>query len=257
MPKNLVAVNVALATLATALLVYIASQFVAKTPLPGAGRRPSPPAAASAGAPEAPRPAVNPSAYNVVAARNLFSPTRSEAASATTIAASPAVKPNLYGVVVRDGGSIAYLEDPTTKRVAGYRVGDQIVGGKVQAIRGDVVTIDAPGGAMDVRLHDPGKPRATPAAVTSAPQPNVAPALPGVIPPVAPPAAAAPTQPQVAQPPQAVAPQPQPVTPGQPPVVGAPTPTNTVTPPANPSRRALPPNLLRRLPPGMGDAPQQ
>jgi hypothetical protein len=199
----------------------------------------------------------NAAAYNVVAARNLFSPTRSEAASTTTVAATPLVRPNLYGVVVRDGGSIAYLEDPTTKRVAGYRIGDQILGGKVQAIRGDVVTIDVPGGPMEVRLPDPGKPRATPTAVTGPPQPNVAPALPGVIPPPAPPAAAVPPQPQLAQPPQMVPPQPQPVIPGQPPAAGAPAPTNAVNPPAVPGRRALPPNLLRRLPPGMGDAPQQ
>jgi hypothetical protein len=254
MSRNLVAVNAALAALATALVVYIASQFVARAPLPAGGRRPPQPVT-SAGTVEAPRAPA--SAYNVVAARNLFSPTRTEATSATSVAATPLVRPNLFGVVVRDGGSIAYLEDPTTKRVAGYRVGDQILGGKVQAIRGDVVTIDAPGGAMEVRLHDPGKPRATPAAVTGMPQPGVAPALPGVIPPAAPPAAAAPSQPQVAQPPMQPAQPPQPMMPGQPPVVGVPTQPNVVNPQAVPGRRALPPNLLRRLPPGTGDAPQQ
>jgi hypothetical protein len=223
MSRNLVAVNAALAALATALVVYIASQFVARAPLPAGGRRPPQPVT-SAGTVEAPRAPA--SAYNVVAARNLFSPTRTEATSATSVAATPLVRPNLFGVVVRDGGSIAYLEDPTTKRVAGYRVGDQILGGKVQAIRGDVVTIDAPG-------------------------------LPGVIPPAAPPAAAAPSQPQVAQPPMQPAQPPQPMMPGQPPVVGVPTQPNVVNPQAVPGRRALPPNLLRRLPPGTGDAPQQ
>src|ERR671937_835816 len=144
----------------------------------------------------------------MVASRNLFSPTRTEAPSSSVIAAAPVIKPNLFGVVVRERGSIAYLEDPTTKRVAGYRVGDRILGGTVQTIKADGVTIDAPGGAMDVRLHDPGKPRATPAAVAT-PPPAAAPALPGVIPPVAPP------PPQVAQPSaQPGQPQPQP---GQPP----------------------------------------
>ena len=252
MTRHLMALNVALAALATALVVYIASQFVAKAPMPVAGRR-APQPVTAAGSSDAARPPA--SAYNVVAARNLFSPTRTEAASATSVAATPLVRPNLFGVVVREGGSIAYLEDPTTKRVAGYRVGDQILGGKVQSIRGDVVTIDAPGGAMEVRLHDPGRPRATPAAVTGVPQPNVVPALPGVIPPIAPPAAAVPSQPQVAQPP--TQPGQPPVIPGQPPVVGAPTQPNVVNPPAIPGRRALPPNLLRRLPPGTGDAPQQ
>jgi len=191
-----------------------------------------------------------PSAYNVVAARNLFSPTRTEAPSSTSVTALPVSRPNLFGVVVRDSGSIAYLEDPTTKRVAGYRVGDKIQGATVQAIKVDGVTIDGPGGPMDVRLHEPNKPRATPAAATATP-PSVAPALPGVIPP----AAAAPGPSQAAQPP------PQPAQPGMvPPVaptVAVPGQPPVVTPPAVPGRRPLPPNLMRRLPPGMGDAPQQ
>ena len=247
------AANVVLAALAAVLVLYIARQFMAPMPLPVGGRRA---AASGTGAPamDGPRPPA--SAYNVVAARNLFSPTRTEAPSGSVVTGAPLVKPNLFGVVVRESGSIAYLEDPTTKRVAGYRVGDRILGGTVQAIRADVVTIDVPGagGALDVRLHDPGKPRATPAAVTGTPQPT---ALPGVIPPAAPPPAqvAQPTQPPVVQPgqvPPIVVPgqPPAAVIPGQPPVV-------TTTPPQLPGRRPLPPNLLRRLPPGMADAPQQ
>jgi hypothetical protein len=253
-----VAANVVLAAAAAVLVLYIARQFMAPMPLPVGGRRAATTGTVGPGI-DAPRPPV--SAYNVVAARNLFSPTRTEAPSGAVVTGAVLVKPNLFGVVVRESGSIAYLEDPTTKRVAGYRVGDRILGGTVQAIKTDVVTIDVPGGggAMDVRLHDPGKPRATPAAMTGAPQPTVAPALPGVIPPAAPttppPAQVAqPTQPPVVQPgqmpPTAVPVQPPGVVmPGQPPVV--------TTPPALPGRRPLPPNLLRRLPPGMGDAPQQ
>ena len=253
MPRRLVAANVVLAVLGAVLVLYIARQFMAPMPLPVGGRR-----AATSGAvapvTDAPRPPV--SAYNVVAARNLFSPTRTEAPSGTVVANTPLVKPNLFGVVVRESGSIAYLEDPMTKRVAGYRVGDRILGGTVQAIKSDAVTIDAPGGAMDVRLHDPGKPRATPAAVAGMPQPSVAPALPGVIPPAAP--TTPPPPAQVAQPP-VVQPGQQPaLLPGQPPTAVLPgQPPLVTTPPALPGRRPLPPNLLRRLPPGMGDAPQQ
>jgi hypothetical protein len=172
------------------------------------------------------------------------------------VTASPLIKPNLFGVVVRERGSIAYLEDPTTKRVAGYRVGDRILGGTVQAIKADGVTIDAPGGAMDVRLHDPGKPRATPATAAAPPQPGTAPVLPGVIPPVTP----TPATPPQAMPPQAMQPpvqpgQPPTFVPGQPPVVPGQPPA--VSPPVVPGRRPIPPNLMRRLPPGMGDAPQQ
>jgi Type II secretion system protein C len=249
MPRRFVALNLALAAAATLLIMYIVRQFVAPMPLPVGGRRAAGPAMSTV-TETAKTPA---SAYNVVAARNLFSPTRTEAPSSTAVTALPVTRPNLFGVVVRDSGSIAYLEDPTTKRVAGYRVGDKIQGATVQAIKADGVTIDGPGGPMDVRLHEPSKPRATPAAATATP-PSAAPALPGVIPPA--PAATVPGPPQAAQP------LPQPAQPGmvppvaQPPVVGVPGQPG-VTPPVIPGRRPLPPNLLRRLPPGMGDAPQQ
>jgi hypothetical protein len=269
MRRIFVALNLALAAVATLLIVYIARQFIAPMPLPVGGRRVAM-AGASATTDTARPPA---SAYNIVAARNLFSPTRTEAPSSTAVTTAPLVKPNLFGVVVRDGGSIAYLEDPTTKRVAGYRVGDRILGGTVQTIKVDGVTIDSPGGPMDVRLHDPGRPRATPASA-STPQPSVAPTLPGVIPPTP----TTPVSPTVAQPPmggqpQGFVPGQQPgfvpgqqpgfvpghqpgFVPGQPPMVGVPG-QPSVPPPAIPGRRPIPPNLLRRLPPGMGDAPQQ
>jgi len=263
MPRKFVALNLALAAVAALLVVYIVRQFVAPMPLPVGGRRaPAPPVTAAA--PETPRAPAG--AYSVVAVRNLFSPTRTEAPVSATVASAPLIKPNLLGVVVRESGSIAYLEDPTTKRVAGYRVGDRIVGGTVQTIKADGVTIDSPSGALDVRLREPGRPRpaATPAAA-AAPQPSVTPLLPGMIPPVAP----QPAQPQVAQPPQ-----PgqfgQPGQPGQPPVAAGPVVPGqapgvaippgmqpNIIPPVIPGRRPLPPNLLRRLPPGMGDAPQQ
>ncbi|HEY3100840.1 MAG TPA: hypothetical protein VGL14_18130 [Methylomirabilota bacterium] len=252
MPRTLAAVNLALAAIAALLVLYIGRQFVAPTPLPVGGRRAA--TAAPAAAIETVRAPA--SAYNVVASRNLFSPTRTEAPSSGVIAAAPVVKPNLFGVVVRDSGSIAYLEDPTTKRVAGYRVGDRILGGTVQSIKADAVTIDAPGGAMDVRLHDPGRPRATPATAAGTPQPSVAPALPGVIPPAAPPHTTMPPA-TVAQPPMQPGQPPGTMIPTQPPTVAIPGQPPVVTPPAVPGRRPLPPNLMRRLPPGMGDAPQQ
>ncbi|PYM88499.1 MAG: hypothetical protein DME13_02050 [Candidatus Rokuibacteriota bacterium] len=247
MPRRFVALNLALAAAATLLIVYIVRQFVAPMPLPVGGRRAAGPAMSTV-TDTAKTP---PSAYNVVAARNLFSPTRTEAPSSTSVTALPVSRPNLFGVVVRDSGSIAYLEDPTTKRVAGYRVGDKIQGATVQAIKADGVTIDGPGGPMDVRLHEPNKPRAMPAAATATP-PSVAPALPGVIPP----AATAPAPSQAAQPPPQPAQQGMVPPAGQPPGVAVPGQPG-VTPPVIPGRRPLPPNLLRRLPPGMGDAPQQ
>ncbi len=243
MPRKFVALNLALAAVATLLSVYIVRQFVAPMPLPVGGRRAAAPPAASATA-DTPRPPAG--AYAVVAAKNLFSPTRTEAPTTATATTAPLVKLNLYGVVVRETGSIAYLEDPTTKRVAGYRVGDRIQGGTVQTIKADSIVIEsAGGGTLDVRLRDASKPRPQPAAGAATPA-TAAPALPGVIPPAAasPPAQVAQPPVQPGMPPGVVAPgQPSIIAPGQPPVI--------------PGRRPLPPSLLRRLPPGIGDAPQQ
>lgn len=236
MPKRLLALNVVMAAVAAVAVMYIVQLAMAPMPMPGAGRaRAAMPAAAAAPA-DTPRPST--SAYGVVTARNLFSPTRSEAPVSSAAANTPPlVKPNLFGVVLREGAPIAYLEDPATKRVAGYRVGDSIVGGTIQKISAEGVTITRPDGSVDVRLRDPSRPRPTPVAqAPAAPGAPGAPpvagsSLPGVIPPAVGP-------PQVAQP-------------------GLPGPGQ---PPAGfvPGRRPLPPNLLRRMPqPPPSDAPQQ
>lgn len=113
-----------------------------------------------------------PEAYAVIAAQNLFSPARSETASAAT--ALPVVKPILHGVVIDGAKSRAFLEDPAVKRVGGYSVGDSVSGGRVQTIADDRVVIARPEGMMEVLLQDPSKPRPAPMAaagpgVTAAP----------------------------------------------------------------------------------------
>lgn len=251
------ALNVVLAALSAVLIAYIVRQLISPTPLPVGGRR----AAATTVVPAAVEtPRAPAGAYAVVASRNLFSPSRTDSAtSTTTAAAGPLVRPNLFGIVVRDGGSIAYLEDPATKRIVGYRVGDKVVGGTVQTIKADSVVIERPEGPLDVRLRDPGKPRAVatpgqpgvpqlgampPAALQPA-QPGQS-VLPGVIPPAASPQ---PLPPQTAQP--------QLPQPGQQPGMAAPTTQPPMVVPPAGARRPLPPNLLRRMPPGTGDAPQR
>ena len=241
MPKRLIVINALLLVIAAGGAVYIVRQLLSPMPMPQAGRaRPAPPA---------PTPGENapPSAggYSSVAARNLFSPTRTESPPAATVAASPvAIKPSLFGVVLRDGAPIAYLEDPNTKRVGGYRVGDSVAGGVVQTISSEGVVINRPDGNMDVRLRDPGKPRPTPVALppgggVGAPPGIVGAPMPGVIPPSGALPGAVPGGPPTVPPPPG-----QIVQPGQPPVI--------------PGRRTLPPNLLRRLPQApQGDAPQQ
>jgi hypothetical protein len=233
MPRRLVMANTALGLIAAGLFTYIVWELTRPLSSPARPR----PRAVSAASPSAlPAPAGRdggPAAWANVASRNLFSPTRSDSGGANAgIAAAPlGPKPNLYGVVLREGAPIAYLEDPVTRRVTAYRVGDSVAGGVVKSITADAVMLARPDGQMDVRLHDPGKPR---------PAIPVTPQAPG-----APPAGAQ----------------------GQPPAENQPVapPPGQVNPlPSGPVRRPLPPNILRRLPqgspaetPSQGNAPNQ
>jgi hypothetical protein len=181
MPRRLLAINVVLACVAVLCVALIVKQVATSRPsAPARGRAP-------VGSSVNPAPAADsklpPQAYNVITTRNLFSPTRSETAGPgiAGVAQAPIVKPNLHGVVLREGSPIAYLEDPLTKRIAGYRIGDPIAGGTVQTISADAVMISRPDGMVDVRLRDPSKPRPAP------PQPGQ-PVVPGQQPlPVQPP----------------------------------------------------------------------
>jgi hypothetical protein len=226
MSRQLIALNAALVLVALLAVGYVAREL--RAPLPPPARRaaaPTPPPTATPAPPEAP-PA---GGYGVVASRNLFSPNRSEAPPATSptaAAAAPlAPRPNLYGILLSEGAPVAYLEDPTTKRVAGYRLGDAIAGGTVKRIGADHVVLNRPEGEVSVRLRDPSKPR-PPAPVAG--QPGG--------PPAAQPGAPAAGPPGVPRTPGAVTQQP-----------GTP-----VLP-----RRPLPPNLLRRMPPPATDAQPQ
>ncbi len=237
MPRRFVLLNALLALVAVGAVAYIVQEMTTPprpAPLrPRAATDPAPAPAAS------PTPPAAPAAYSVVTARNLFSPSRSEApvtAQARPVAMLP--KPTLHGVVLRNGTPIAYLEDPQTKRVAGYRLGDAVAGGTVQAINADHIVLTRPEGAVDVRLRDPSKPRPAAAPLPTASSPSSPAAgstgLPG-----------APTAPGL--PPQPVAPG---AVPPIPPRVQQPQPGQMPFPP----RRMLPPNVLRRVPPSTSDA---
>ena len=222
MPSRLLVLNVLLGALGLGAAAFIARE-VATPPKPvplrtraASEASPPPPAA------EKPAPAP-PGAYSVVASRNLFSPTRNEAPVATgpsgRQAAAALPKPTLHGIVLREGTPVAYLEDPTTKRTAGYRLGDSVAGGTVNAINADHVVLNRPDGTVDVRLRDPAKPRpalpppgreARERGTPQVPNPALQPGVPG-----------------------------QSVQPGQVPV---------------PPRRMLPPNVLRRVQPPASDA---
>jgi hypothetical protein len=224
--------NVVLGAIAVGLVTFIAWEMLRPASSGGPPNRPRAGASASvASAP--PRPAPEPlSSWAVIASRNPFSPTRSEAplTAAQVGAAANVPRPFVYGIVLKDGAPFAYIEDPVTKRVAAYRIGDTVGGGTVQKIARDGIVLARPEGVIDVRLHDPSKPRPAapgPATPPAGQSPATAP-LPGVIPPA--PQTQAPVAPHPRQP-TAEAPAVQPT-----------------QPPRVPFRRPLPPNLLRRLP---------
>ncbi len=222
MARRLMILNAALVLIALVAVMYVyrelrrAPNIVPTRRAAGLTAPPGTPAASGSALP---------GSYGVIASRNLFSPTRSEAPAAGVSNALPAPKPNLFGIILRDGAPVAYLEDPTTRRVAGYRLGDSVAGGTVTQIGADHVLLNRPDGEVNVRLRDPSKPR--PAAPSTGPQ------QPGVPAGVAPAPAAVPQRPGQA--------------------------TNAPLPPIPPiPSRPIPPNLLRRLPPpAASNAPAQ
>lgn len=248
MPRKLLALNVLLGAVSAACIAFVAQQLVLAPPAaaPARPHQPGPSGEGAGPAPDVRRPPA--SAYNVVATRSIFSPTRTETATLGPGAGGPgvaAVKPHMHGVVLRDTNPLAYLEDPVTKRVAGYRIGDSIAGGTLKTIASDRVVIARPDGEMDVRLRDPSKPR--PALPVPAAQPAgaAAPVVPGAAP-----ASAAQTPPSIFPPglgpalvPPRVAPA-QVQTPPTPPAVG----------PSVPGRRPVP-SVGQRFPiPPIGNA---
>ena len=189
--RRLPLVTVLLVALALAFAGLIARELTTVPRAPVTRAQPAASVGATPGAaPAAPgsTPAPN---YTVVASRNLFSPTRSEAPPAPPTPPPPPPvlpKPNLFGVILIEGTPVAYLEDPVSKRVARYRVGDSVAGGTVKSIESDAVMLLRPEGQVTVRLHDPGRPRpampSTPNApgVAIPPMPTAPPTLGGIPP---------------------------------------------------------------------------
>jgi hypothetical protein len=153
MPRRLLILNVLLGAVSGLFAVVLIRDVLLVHPLPPPPVvRPTPPASASV-------PPTGPEAvatYGVIAAKNLFSPSRSEM-MADAVVAGPT--PVLHGVVMNGEKSRAYLEDPVSKRIVGYAVGDSIGGGRLQAIRSDRVVIGRPQGPVEVLLQDPSKPK--------------------------------------------------------------------------------------------------
>ena len=154
-------VNIALALVGCLLAATLTRELVAAHPLPSPPLPRATRAVATAPPPSASAPPST-AAYGVIATKNLFSASRSEAAAGPVAAAGP--KPVLHGVVLDGPKSRAYLEDPLVKRTFGYAVGDTLGGGRVESIAADRVVIGRGDGSVEVLLRDPSKPRPTPPA---------------------------------------------------------------------------------------------
>lgn len=193
--------NTSLGLAACLLAAGLARELVAAHPLPPppAPRAARPAAATGAAATSTAPPSA--AGYGVIVAKNLFSPSRTEAPAGPVVAAGP--KPVLHGVVMDGPKSRAYLEDPLLKRTFGYAVGDTVGGGRVESIAADRVVIGRGEGLLEVLLHDPSKPRPAPTAagpagpgVPAVPAPGAAAqSAPAPATPAAPAAAARPPEP--------------------------------------------------------------
>jgi hypothetical protein len=180
MSRRLLVMNVVLIGLASFFAISLVHDLTRSRPLPtpSVARRAPTPAGANDTV-ESSVPAENLATYNVIAAKPLFNPQRSEGAPAPTAAAAapPPPKPMLLGVLVDGARSRAYLEDATTKRVLSYQIGDSVSGGRLDQITDDKVVIVRPDGPFDVMLRDPAKPRpaappATAPAAAGSPTPT-------------------------------------------------------------------------------------
>jgi type II secretion system (T2SS) protein C len=202
--KRFLIVNVILVGIAAFFAISLIRDLTPVRSLPSFSARPRPPALppAPGEAAESALAAERLANYNVIAAKHLFNPSRSENVAATTTAPPPPPppKPLLLGVVVDGAQSRAYLEDATTKRVFSYQIGDTVAGGRLETITDDHVVIVRPDGRMEVMLRDPAKPKPAPPAPTATAAPPQVPGGPSAPAPAQPPTVVAPPPPVVSSP---------------------------------------------------------
>ncbi len=75
------------------------------------------------------------------------------AAAPRASAPTPAFR--LQGIILLDERSVAYVADTATNKVTGYRVGDKLGDGVVEAIEERHVVLRTPHGTTEMRLEDP------------------------------------------------------------------------------------------------------
>jgi hypothetical protein len=133
--------------------------------------------------PQSPSAGLPLSAFSAIATNNLFSPLRTEEAPSSAVTPqrqpSPVLpRPRLYGVVLgTEGGPRALLDDPRTRKVSGYAVGDSVGDSRLDEIKPDRVVLRRGSEVFEVLLRDPSKPR--PVAAPAPPVPTAPGALPG------------------------------------------------------------------------------
>jgi hypothetical protein len=100
--------------------------------------------------------------YDVIVARDLFSPERGVVPPAPTAAGQPPAKSQpppkltLYGVVILDGEKFAYLHEGAQEaKPRKVHEGDRFAGGTVAAIKKDAVTFLYGGSEVAVLLRTP------------------------------------------------------------------------------------------------------
>jgi hypothetical protein len=202
MPKRLIAANVILAGLAVFFVVQLVRDLSRQPSLPPP-RAPRPASTAAAAPPVGLAPAEALTSYNVIPAKSLFSPSRGEGSAAEAPAVPLPPKPVLLGVVVDEPRSLAYLEDPVSKRIFAYRVGDTVAGGRLEQIAVDRVMILRSDGKLDVLLADPAKLPVGPAQPGGPAPPAVRPVRPAGSPPAVRAPRVLPNEPAPEAPPQA------------------------------------------------------
>jgi hypothetical protein len=79
--------------------------------------------------------------------------------------AAPAAVPLLYGIVLRGEDSVAYMEDPRTRRITGFKRGDPVGAGVLERIEERHVTVRLPSGPVDIRVDAPKPGGTVPAPV--------------------------------------------------------------------------------------------
>ena len=166
MSKSLLALNLFMAGLSLFFLIRIADTVLRRGPaLPL--RVASSPASVNPVVAGTSRSAAS---YDLIPARNLFHPDRAQPKNSDALAAlPPTTNLMLYGVVWSEDNPLAYVEDPSTKKIFGYKRGDAMAGGYVDRIEPDRIVIQRTGGPVEILLRAPNKPRPV-AAATPAPE---------------------------------------------------------------------------------------